>query len=193
MSSVVSTSGATREIPALLRTASTAPNSASPRSNAARTAAESRTSTLIGRARRPCSVTSRTTSHRSSSGRANTATSAPSRARAPAVASPMPEEAPVTRAMRVGISPMRSSFSWISSELLSGPDPFDLRSQPLLQLPCRQIAEVAGGAGQVELDLTIPVGQIARPDVEAGVRQEPREYFGGFENGRPVATRYKVG
>src|SRR5262245_13767664 len=169
------------------------PSSASTRSKAARTAAGTRTPTLIGKARRPYSRTIRATSDRSSCGLASTATSAPSRASVVAVASPMPEEAPVTKAMRSVISSMCSSLRQALVRAFGGPDPLDLLLQPVLQRPLRRVAEVTGGPAQVELDLPIPFGQVAGTDVVPGVGQELREQLGGFVDAHPVAARHKIG
>ena len=73
--------------------------------NAACTASESATSAPIVITRHRIRCTRLRAASRSSSGRDTSATSAPSRASASALASPMPEAAPVTSAMRPRISP----------------------------------------------------------------------------------------
>src|SRR5215212_2560212 len=154
-SSVVSASGLTIEMPALLATASMGPSSASTRWKALRTAAESATSAPTVITVPPCARTRCAADSRSSSGRDSSATSAPCRASASALASPIPEAAPVTSAMRPVISPMPAS------------QPVDLVDEPRLECPGRRIAEIPRRRGQVVGALAVPVRQQTRPDLVA--------------------------
>ena len=92
--------GGRRLTPALLTRMSGSPNASTACSAAARTPARVLRSALVQAARQPSAVSSSTVAVSSASLRATITTLAPARARAVAMAWPMPELPPVTTATR---------------------------------------------------------------------------------------------
>src|SRR4051812_5258244 len=135
-------------MPALLKTASTAPR-ASACSNAASTWRESATSVGTARAVAPLARHSCVAASNSSSGSATSATAAPSCASLSAVARPIPELAPVTRATRLAkrdIVTVCSPYGAVAEPELS------LRRQQEVRIEAGVVAGVAGGAHLVDLE-----------------------------------------
>ena len=95
-SSFMRSSRPSRVMPALFTRMSMRPSSVSNRSAIAATSAHSATFALMTSARRPCDNTARAVSSARVTSRSTTATSAPSRAKASAMARPIPWAAPVT-------------------------------------------------------------------------------------------------
>src|SRR5256885_2820228 len=135
-------------MPALLKTASTAPR-VSACSNAAATWRESVTSVGTARAADPVARHSCVAASNSSPGSATSATAAPSCASLSAEARPIPELAPVTRATRSvkrGIVTVCCRHSIFAERELS------LRRQQQVGIETGVVAGVAGGADLVDLE-----------------------------------------
>src|SRR5256885_4059719 len=134
-------------MPALLKTASTAPR-VSACSNAAATGRESATSVGTARPADPVAWHSCVAASNSSPGSATSATAAPSCASLSAAARPIPELAPVTRATR---SLKRGIVTVCCPQGTFAERELTLRRQQQVGIEARVVAGVAGRADLVDL------------------------------------------